>query len=772
MRAYLAILKDSFREAFSSRVLWVLLGLITILLAVVAPLRLKDEVAADIRRGDFIDSRGFVSKLVAAGKDAAPSPAKSIWKHIEKDDLRSRLQEAIASTEQRSEKFGDALDDLRKDLNRQLTLKDFYEPAAWPAPAETSTAGVMLARGIDTLSSDDLRRMNRLLLDSNFRGLVMPAPEKAVSLQYFYWPVGSTWPFRPKETELLIRTALAGIISFFVGTLGVFVGILVTSMIVPNTYEPGSIDLLLSKPVSRSLVFVTKFFGALAFILILAVYFILGVWLIAGFQFRTWMVQLWYCIPVFMFLFAIYYSVSAVSGLVWRNAVISVVMTIFFWLTCFTVGTARQVISSVFLDNVRLNRSLTVDDKLVVTDRSGKILEWNAEDKSWDEIAKLNGQRELPFGLGGEKVGVLYDPKSELLIYANKPFGGPRFMQSSKLVVAKRRDDWKASELVEMPANTGDMTFDNQGRLLVCSTSGLFRFDGDLAAALAAGDAPKLFGFKIPTLAKRAGFESVMAAGPAAWGIPFSSSYDPAGNRVAVVADNQLRLLTANADDKFEDASTIDLGEAEEPVVGCGPGGICVAESSGRVRLFQIADSSVSFDSSPVGKIAAAAVSVSPKSSLVAVRFENKRVWLFDTAKKQDLSKALTGQGDISGLNFTSDGNLLVADRLNRITSYTFDGETLQRGTATAPSANTLELVFWYIIEPIYYVFPKPGELDNVVAAVMNDGETQLTELDNSRRDGRRQRMQLDIWQPIWSSAAFLVVMLAIGSLYVARKDF
>ena len=42
MRAYLAVIKDSFREALASRVLWILLVLITLLLLSLAPLGVKD----------------------------------------------------------------------------------------------------------------------------------------------------------------------------------------------------------------------------------------------------------------------------------------------------------------------------------------------------------------------------------------------------------------------------------------------------------------------------------------------------------------------------------------------------------------------------------------------------------------------------------------------------------------------------------------------------------------------------------------------------------
>ena len=57
MRPYLAIIKDSFLEALASRVLWILLILITLGLACLAPLGFRSEQMTEFRHGDFLDAR-------------------------------------------------------------------------------------------------------------------------------------------------------------------------------------------------------------------------------------------------------------------------------------------------------------------------------------------------------------------------------------------------------------------------------------------------------------------------------------------------------------------------------------------------------------------------------------------------------------------------------------------------------------------------------------------------------------------------------------------
>jgi hypothetical protein len=69
MRAYLAVIKDSFREALASRVLWILLALITLLLAALAPFSLSSEAATGLERREVLSGFDFLRELA---KDAAP----------------------------------------------------------------------------------------------------------------------------------------------------------------------------------------------------------------------------------------------------------------------------------------------------------------------------------------------------------------------------------------------------------------------------------------------------------------------------------------------------------------------------------------------------------------------------------------------------------------------------------------------------------------------------------------------------------------------------
>ena len=90
MRAYLAVLKDSFREALASRVLWILLALTTLVLAAVAPIGLSEKPATQLRQNSILNMSALVSKIETQGRADEPSPGKQIWSRWG-DDLKTRL---------------------------------------------------------------------------------------------------------------------------------------------------------------------------------------------------------------------------------------------------------------------------------------------------------------------------------------------------------------------------------------------------------------------------------------------------------------------------------------------------------------------------------------------------------------------------------------------------------------------------------------------------------------------------------------------------------
>ena len=65
---------------------------------------------------------------------------------------------------------------------------------------------------------------------------------------------------------------------------------------------------------------------------------VVGLYLVAGFRLDVWNLRLLWCIPVSVFLFSVFYSVSAVAGLRWRSPILAIALTTIFGTICLVVG--------------------------------------------------------------------------------------------------------------------------------------------------------------------------------------------------------------------------------------------------------------------------------------------------------------------------------------------------------------------------------------------------------------------------------------------------
>src|SRR6187549_3596548 len=90
MRPYLAIIKDSFREALASRVLWVFTGVIALVLLAIAPLGYSLNLTGPFAWGDIVDGPQLAERLQKDGAAESESPGKRIWSLLD-DETRKAL---------------------------------------------------------------------------------------------------------------------------------------------------------------------------------------------------------------------------------------------------------------------------------------------------------------------------------------------------------------------------------------------------------------------------------------------------------------------------------------------------------------------------------------------------------------------------------------------------------------------------------------------------------------------------------------------------------
>jgi ABC-type transport system involved in multi-copper enzyme maturation permease subunit len=150
--------------------------------------------------------------------------------------------------------------------------------------------------------------------------------------------------------ELVEDTLVNGIGAWVV----LLAGVIVTAGFIPNMLRKGAIDLLLTKPMSRPLILIFKYLGGMLFVFLLTTFTVGGVWAAIGLRTGVWAPGLLYSIFGVTFYFAILYSCSTLFGVLTRNAIVSIVVTIVFWFVVWLIGTIHNTVT--VLDNLEVQR--------------------------------------------------------------------------------------------------------------------------------------------------------------------------------------------------------------------------------------------------------------------------------------------------------------------------------------------------------------------------------------------------------------------------------
>ncbi len=327
----------------------------------------------------------------------------------ESDNEQGRGQRRVRSAE------------IATELNRVIDSKTLYAPEAFPTADNRERLKPLIENGVESLDAAELEQLNRELLQIVFsRELVRPRGER-VWIGYAGFKLGEPLSISRRQIKQFVEPLLLGfLIKLGLGVVAVFVALIVTSPIVPETFRSGSLHLLLSKPISRVWLYLFKLLGGCVFVLFNITYVLIGLYFIAGLRFDIWNEGLLYCIPLLLFVFIIFYSVSALVGLIWGNAIVCVVACIIFWMFCFAVGAIHDGMQQHVELLPQISRADKIGDKYWAVNQRGDVSVWNEKFAVW--------QPALENDVGGQArtFGPLYDPvRNHVVVKAffQVPFG-------------------------------------------------------------------------------------------------------------------------------------------------------------------------------------------------------------------------------------------------------------------------------------------------------------------------------------------------------------
>jgi ABC-type transport system involved in multi-copper enzyme maturation permease subunit len=810
MRPYLAIIKDSFRAALASRVLYVLLLLITVLLLALAPLFVRETLDWKLnRQANVRDPKQVIQRLVERRETSRS--IKRIWELLPaglKTQLVERVEGKAADENENDEsnrtdgrrrrnepEFARELrlqDEVIDELNTLIARRDFFREEDWNVRRLNTEVQELVGRRIETLSDVQVKRLNRLLISSAFAPAIEPGNPTALEIHYAIWTLPFPIPVSQQQFAQLLVTNLPYYFDKFVLSIGLLIAIVITANMVPDTFEPGSLNLLLSKPISRWGLFTAKFFGGCVFIALCAAYLFLGLWLWLGLGMGVWDRAMLYSIPLYVIVFAIYFAVSALVGLLFRSPIVSVILTLLFWVACFVVGTLYGIFNNKISNDER-TALVPMDGKLLSCDLFQQVAVWNEATNQWDERQKMQMNREEEIGFtAATYFGSLRDsPEFSQFLNLIKPafdrqnnrvlvsqmnvrsfggFGKPLYVGSY--------DNLDFKLIGQYPDGTFKLVETLHGMVAATSSGTFLRLKSDAydaAVAESAADSEEKASDKPPSQNRRKAdelFESIGPKDPQFIERSEHVDYSYARNEFAAYAAGTIRVYQAEGNQyelRKEVALPLEFQKNMSALLAFGRRHIVIAFGNGKVFVVNADSLEKEQEFQLENRSGVRDLASSPDGRYFGVLFRNGNLWLADSRNQIVFNKKSIGnQGTIGAFAFEEKDLCWINYDGDRIAQYDLtSGSRILRYT---PKGNFVSNLYRYLVRPLYRVFPKPGEFYKVVSHLASSGDASSNQNVDLIQNPTRESS--DPWAPLRSGLVFMLAMLAAGCTVFHFKDY
>lgn len=779
MKPYLAIIYDSFLEAAQSRVLWVLLVCWTIILGAISPFSIIEGTTFEIQSDQILDRPGLLDDLMRASEGKATAAQNAVWGAIEPS-----FQKVIIDRQKNPRSRPPSMGYLAEGLNSALDEKNLYDAKFWPTAAKRSELEGLLDGPGDQLSEKELERRNRRLIELAFPRAIRGGESNAIWIGYAGWKVTDALPISRKQVRPFFEgVILLVIFKIGISLFGTFVGIIVTSSMIPDLFQVGSLHLLLSKPISRSWLLVAKFIGGTCFISLNVTFLLVGFYFLVGWRLGFWNQGILWCIPLFVFVFMIYYSVSMLSGLIWRNAIVSIVITAMFWGICTTLGITYGVMDEIVKHDPEIVRLEQAGPALFGVTHVGDVFIWNAEKNQWE---RAFGQRFEEDSI----LGPYWIPHEKLMIFGRPrrmPFGAgfqsedirmqtvsfPELAdeKSSTIKIEKISPPlWSDKRLDVFPAfppRTRRIT-PWRDSIAILTDTGIRTLDFESVRASESQESLSWMQKMLGAVA----VETYPSLTPGDWTPqpPMAFTTVPKEDQFLVYSRGRMIRLEETKNMRFEVTKDLDLGHTEGALalVAANDHLCLIAKNKGGIETIDVALSNKPQQLSGSQEIVPRSLAVSRTDGAFALLDNQKKLWRISADGNQLDELRIGMQESVSAVSIAEDGKWLIAHDVNRVSVW-----DPKSGTTTAivvPKYSILDRVFYGIVQPLYYVNPKPAAVDTVVQQTLTDQNPFLLGRDTSELEFGRS-IDDDPWLAIGSNAFFILTIMLIGCWYMYRQD-
>ena len=180
---------------------------------------------------------------------------------------------------------------------------------------------------------------------------------------------GYEWetPYVPPKSQYKMLFSYL-MIDFWLTWAVLILALISTAGIFPDFLSGGSVDLFVSKPLSRLRLFLTKYFAGMLFALLQICVFSVISFVVVGRRGTIWEPRLFMAIPIVLCLFSYLYSISVLLGVITRSTIATLLLTVLMWAIMWGVHYSDLRLEA--LRNIYQRRIETIDRQLADLDKT------------------------------------------------------------------------------------------------------------------------------------------------------------------------------------------------------------------------------------------------------------------------------------------------------------------------------------------------------------------------------------------------------------------
>jgi hypothetical protein len=134
------------------------------------------------------------------------------------------------------------------------------------------------------------------------------------------------------------------LVPWWLGSFALVLALISVCPVFPDFLKTGSIDVAISKPMSRTTLFLIKYLGSLLFVAIQVLVFCVIVFVAQGARMNIWNPEIFWAVILLTFVFSLIYSVAVLVAVLTRSVLFSLLMALLVWGTTLSIQWAESAL--------------------------------------------------------------------------------------------------------------------------------------------------------------------------------------------------------------------------------------------------------------------------------------------------------------------------------------------------------------------------------------------------------------------------------------------